>query len=165
MPTLFGLHNYSKIILTSSTFFLFSSSRGTILETMTVLLSHFRELARFKMPRVLFVTGAVVTSITVVIDIFIVYLAVDVTTVHIVFFATAIVIVVTVAVALITIDTISLVPITVIFFIVFAPTNKIDVVCHTVINVVIVDFLVSFIFADVFVVVFICCGLPQFRWC
>ena len=50
MPTLFALHNSSKIILTSSTFFLFSSSRGTILETITVLLSNFRELARFKMP-------------------------------------------------------------------------------------------------------------------
>ena len=47
MPTLFALHNSSKIILTSSTFFLFSSSRGTILETITVLLSIFREFARF----------------------------------------------------------------------------------------------------------------------
>ena len=43
MPTLFALHNSSKIILTSSTFFLFSSSRGTILETITVLLSNFRD--------------------------------------------------------------------------------------------------------------------------
>ena len=93
----------------------------------------------------MFVIGAVVASITadviflaVVIDVFNDYLAVDVTTAHIVFFATAIVIVVTVAVALIIIDTVSL-------------AN--------------VDLFVSFIFANVFVVVFIACGMPQFRWC
>ena len=85
----------------------------------------------------MFAIGAVVASITVhviflavVIDVFNVYLAVDVTTAHIVFFAAAIVIVAAVAVALITIDTVSLVLITVIF-VVFAPTIKIDVVCHT----------------------------------
>ena len=119
-----------------------------------------------------FVIGAVVASITadviflaVVIDVFNDYLAVDVTTAHIVFFATAIVIVVTVAVALITTDTVSLVLFTVIFVVVFAHTIKIDALCHTVINVAIVDFFVSFIFANVFVVVFIGCGMPQFRWC
>ena len=89
----------------------------------------------------LFAMGAVVASITVhviflavVIDVFNVHLAVDVTTAHIIFFAAAFVIVAAVAVALITIDTVSLVLITVIF-VVFAPTIKIDVVCHTVINV------------------------------
>ena len=104
-------------------------------------------------------------SLLLLLIFFNVYLAVDLNTVDIVFFATAIVIVVTVAVAFITIDTISLLLVTVIFVFVFAPTTKIDVVCHTVINVVIVDFFVSFIFADVFVVVFIGCGMPQFRWC
>ena len=51
MPTLFALHNSSKTILTSSTFLKFSSSRGTLLETITVLLSNFRELTRFKVCR------------------------------------------------------------------------------------------------------------------
>ena len=37
MPTLFALHNSSNIILTLSTSFLFSSSCGTTLETITVL--------------------------------------------------------------------------------------------------------------------------------
>ena len=78
-----------------------------------------------------FVIGAVVASITadviflaVVIDVFNDYLAVDVTTAHIVFFATAIVIVVTVAVALITIDKVSLILITVIFVVVSLPLSK-----------------------------------------
>ena len=78
---------------------------------------------------ILFVSGDVVASITVdviflavVIDFFNVYLAVDATTVDVVFFATAIVIVVTVAVALITVDTVSLVVITVILVVAFVPT-------------------------------------------
>ena len=78
-----------------------------------------------------FVIGAVVASITadviflaVVIDVFNDYLAVDVTTAHIVFFATAIVIVVTVAVALITIDKVSPILITVIFVVVSLPLSK-----------------------------------------
>ena len=93
----------------------------------------------------LFAIGAVVASITddviflaVVIDVFNVYLAADVTTAHIVFFATAIAIVVTVAVGLITNDTVSLVLIIVIFIVVFTPTIKIYVACHTVISLVIV---------------------------
>ena len=92
----------------------------------------------------MFVNGDVVVSITadviflgIVIDV-IFYLADDVTT-AVVFFATAI-IVVTIAVTLITIDTVSLVVITVIFVVAFIPTIRIDVVCHAVINVVIVDF-------------------------
>ena len=102
----------------------------------------------------MFVHGDVVASITVdiifiavVIAVDNVYLAVDVTTVDVVFFATAIV-VVTVAVGLITADTVSLGVITVIFVVVFVPTIRIDVVCHAVINVVIVDFFVNIMFAD-----------------
>ena len=117
----------------------------------------------------LFVISPVVTSNTVdviflavVIDVFKVYLAVDVTTVPIVFFPTVIVVAVTVAVAFITIDTVSVVLIKVLFVVALVPTIKIDAVYHTVINVVLVDFFVSFIFA-VFVVVFICYGMPQFR--
>ena len=116
--------------------------------------------------------GAIVASITVdviflavVIDVFNVYHAADVTSAHTVFFATAIVIVVTVAVTLITIDTVSLVLTAVIFVAAFTPTIETDIVCHNVISVVIVDFFVSFLFADVFVVVFIGCGMPQFRLC
>ena len=120
----------------------------------------------------LFVSGDVVASITVdaiflavVIDFFNVYLAVDVTTADVVFFATAIAIVVTVVVALIAINAVSLVVITVIFVVVFAPTIRIDVLYHTVIIVTIVDFFVNIIFTDIFVVVFIGSGIPQFRWC
>ena len=68
-----------------------------------------------------------------VIDVFNIYLVVDVTTAHIVFFAAAIVIIV--AVDLITTDKVSLVLITPIFVVVFVLTIKIDVVCHTVVNV------------------------------
>ena len=120
--------------------------------------------------------------LAVVIDVINVYLAVDVTTADFVFFATAIVIVVTFAVALITVDTVSLVVINVIFVVVFVSTIRIDVVCYAVINVVVVDFFVNMIFADVFVFVFIVvigsidaifhvdfanidCGIPQFKWC
>ena len=46
-----ALHNSSKIILNSSTFFSFSLSRGTILETITVLLPNFGELTRLEMSR------------------------------------------------------------------------------------------------------------------
>ena len=120
----------------------------------------------------MFVSGDVVASITVdaiflavVIDFFNVYLAVDVTTADVVFFATAIAIVVTVVVALIAINAVSLVVITVIFVVVFAPTIRIDVLYHTVIIVIIVDFFVNIIFTDIFVVVFIGSGIPQFRWC
>ena len=74
-----------------------------------------------------------VIFLAVVIDVFNIYLVVDVTTAHIVFFAAAIVIIV--AVDLITTDKVSLVLITPIFFVVFVLTIKIDVVCHTVINV------------------------------
>ena len=74
-----------------------------------------------------------VIFLAVVIDVFNIYLVVDVTTAHIVFFAAAIVIIV--AVDLITTDKVSLVLITPIFVVVFVLTIKIDVVCHTVINV------------------------------
>ena len=50
MPILFALHNSFKIILTSSSFFLFSSSRGTTLETITVLLSNLSELVLYSLP-------------------------------------------------------------------------------------------------------------------
>ena len=76
-----------------------------------------------------------VIFLAVVIDVFNIYLVVDVTTAHIVFFAAAIVIVIIVAVNLIFTDKVSLVLITPIFFVVFVLTIKIDVVCHTVINV------------------------------
>ena len=76
-----------------------------------------------------------VIFLAVVIDVFNIYLVVDVTTAHIVFFAAAIVIVIIVAVDLIFTDKVSLVLITPIFFVVFVLTIKIDVVCHTVINV------------------------------
>ena len=117
---------------------------------------------------VLLVSGDVVAFITVVIFL---ALAIDFLNIYladIVFFATTIV--VTVAVALITIDTVSLVVITVIFT-VFVPNIRIDVVCHTVINLVIVDFFCQYhfrwcLFADDFsLVVFIGCGISQFRWC
>ena len=95
-----------------------------------------------------FVSGDVVVFITVdviflavVIDVINVYLTVDVATVDAVFFATAIVIVVSVAGALITDDTVSLVVITVIFVVVFVPIVRIDIVCHAVINVVLLIFL------------------------
>ena len=98
----------------------------------------------------LFVNGDVAVSITVdviflgiVIDV-IFYLAADV-----VFFATTI-IVVTIAVTLVTIDTVSLVVITVIFVVPFIPTIRIDVVCHAVINVIIVDFFCQYSFCDIF---------------
>ena len=74
-----------------------------------------------------------VIFLAVVIDVFNIYLVVDVTTAHIVFFAAAIVIIV--AVDLITTDKVSLVLITPIFVVVFVLTIKIDVVCHTVVNV------------------------------
>ena len=74
-----------------------------------------------------------VIFLAVVIDVFNIYLVVDVTTAHIVFFAAAIVIIV--AVDLITTDKVSLVLITPLFVVVFVLTIKIDVVCHTVINV------------------------------
>ena len=76
-----------------------------------------------------------VIFLAVFIDVFNIYLVVDVTTAHIVFFAAAIVIVIIVAVDLIFTDKVSLVLITPIFFVVFVLTIKIDVVCHTVINV------------------------------
>ena len=76
-----------------------------------------------------------VIFLAVVIDVFNIYLVVDVTTAHIVFFAAAIVIVIIVAVDLIFTDKVSLVLIIPIFFVVFVLTIKIDVVCHTVINV------------------------------
>ena len=134
----------------------------------------------------MFVSGDVVASITVdviflavVSDVINVYLAVDVTTVD-VFFATAVFIVVSVAVPLVTADTVSLVVITVVFIVGFVSTIKIDVVCHAVINVAIVDFFDNITFAGVFVVVVIvvvdfvdaiflvvfvniACGIPQFR--
>ena len=76
----------------------------------------------------LFVSGDVVASITVdvifftvVFDVNNIYLAVDVTTVDVVFFATAIVVAVAVAVTLITVDIVSLVVITVIFVLVSFP--------------------------------------------
>ena len=73
-----------------------------------------------------------VIFLAVVIDVFNIYLVVDVTTAHIVFFAAAIVIIV--AVDLITTDKVSLVLITPIFVVVFVLTIKIDVICHTAIN-------------------------------
>ena len=73
-------------------------------------------------------------SLLLLLIFFNVYLAVDVTTVDVVIFATAaIVIVVTVAVTLITIDNVSLLVITVII-VALVPTIRTDVVCHTVIK-------------------------------
>ena len=90
------------------------------------------------------VSGDVVAFITVVIFLALAINFLNIYLADVVFFATTVI--VTVAVALIIIDTVSLVVITVIFVIVFIPTIRIDVVCHTVINLVIVDFFCQYHF-------------------
>ena len=47
----FTLHNFSNFALTSSAFFFYASSRGTIFETRTVLLFNFKDLAKLKISK------------------------------------------------------------------------------------------------------------------